>query len=256
MPETIKLPGLILVAPHAQLVAEGKKTVFVKSESLKKYVGEEVFVVEGGKAWARIAFSSPKKITIKQFESMRRRHQISDEERKRWWKGKRNLYYYSIHLLESYIPPLDAEYPDGPQVFAKEASVVMKEETASEPSDTEYRDIRVIDRGRAEEVTHPDAVRLGDIVSHVDDPSVDDVVLARLDCDDSVPGPINPQERQNAPLERKSVDKGFKGKLNKWREQMGNREVVTQPESVKRIKKDNEPGGILERFKKKLQEGD
>ena len=43
------MPGLCLMSPHGELIAKGKKTLFVKSEAHMKYAGEEIYFIEDDK---------------------------------------------------------------------------------------------------------------------------------------------------------------------------------------------------------------
>jgi len=259
-----KLPGLILVRSHAQFVAEGKKALFVKSEAFQKYVGKEVYVVAGGEVWAIITFAIPKKITIKQFESIRPRHRISDEERREWWGKKRTLYSYKIFVVESFIPPLKAEYEPGSQVFIREVGIVGSGEMESISPTTRRADREVplnsrdgiestedfIRRQpRINGIRYPLAKTIGDFIE-------DDTDVAR------VLGESMDNATANAPVDdrpiwpvRQVVPGSYAEKIGKMRNILGrsNREVVDEPVSVKEIRKSVEGLDLLSRFKRKLQ---
>lgn len=255
-----KLPGLILVQPHAQLVAERKKGIFVKSEAFKKYIDEEVYVVAKGKAYARITFSDPKKMDLKQFKAMRQRHKITEDERKQWWPRKRTLYWYKINLLESYLPPLAAKYPKGPQVFVKEVEVIApksrKSEQANKRQPIAVEDgVPIFDRDVSMEgPTHPMAKRLDDFIGNIGGDDVHDVIHGTLGNE---PPPPTPARHRDAPIERQPINKKVMSKIDKYREKLGigNKEIITQPEIVKTIKKQNPKKGLLARFSEKLNGG-
>ena len=254
------LPGLILVKSHAQMVAEGKKTIFIKSEEFQKYVGKELFVIAEHEAWAIIKFSAPKKITIKQFEELRSRHKISDEERREWWGGKRNLYAYKIFPVKSFSPAIKAEYEEGPKVFVREVSVSIKE---INPEKTLAKITRSVDHDLMDdfgirprqvdgEVRNPMVRTLGDYIEK-------DIDVERVLTDsigDNTDSEINEEEKDEPMVPvRQPVPGTFAEKISKMRSTLAhsNREVITEPESVTKVRKQVGEMDLLSRFKRKLQ---
>jgi len=136
-------PGIILVAPHGEMVARREKTLFVKSRPYRKYVGVPVYVLQDSQVLALIDHSEPREISLVEFASLRERHRISEEERKRWWPKAKALYAYEFKLLEAYDPPLKArKLPRGPQVFVQRVAIepreALEEGKAAESSDLLY----------------------------------------------------------------------------------------------------------------------
>jgi hypothetical protein len=255
-----KLPGIIFVPQHAQLMAERKKGMFIMPEAFKEHIGEEVYVIAEGKAYARITFRDPEKIDLKQFKAMRQRHKVTEAERKKRWPRKRILYAYKISLLESYLPPLDAKYPKGSKVFAKEVAVVAQENPVGDtvvkrqPASVEDG-VPIFERDMsAEGPTHPMARRLGDYIGDVDGVTVNEVVQGTLNGDE--PPPM-PSRHKDVPIEKKPVNKNTMSKIDKYRARLGigNKEVITEPEIVKKVKKQVPKKGLLDRFADKLNGG-
>ena len=116
---TILLPGRILVSPHGKLIQKKKKTAILSSCPTEKYIGVPVYFIEGNKALGIIEIEKPRKIDLKDFENLKKFHQVSDEERKRWWKDKEFLYYYPIKLISCFEPSKEIERPKGAQVWLK-----------------------------------------------------------------------------------------------------------------------------------------
>lgn len=111
--------GLYLVKPHAQLIAEGKKTLIVKSKKFTSHIGEPLFLLEDKLCWGIITLKEPYEISFEEFVKLRDRHQISDEEAfKRWgWKKDAPLYAYEFEIEEIFDPPIPVKIPKGVQVF-------------------------------------------------------------------------------------------------------------------------------------------
>lgn len=119
------LPGIYLVEPHGKLIAERKKTAIVKSKEFKKYIGRDIYVC-GDFVYAVIKLNKPYKIDLEQFEKLRDKHRISDEERKRWWPDKKSLYLYSFRIVKIFKKPLKYDRVPGVQVFIREVKPYRK----------------------------------------------------------------------------------------------------------------------------------
>ncbi|MHA1329609.1 MAG: ATP-dependent DNA ligase [Candidatus Hodarchaeales archaeon] len=113
----VPLPARILVPPHGRLIWEGKKKAILSSRLTEKYIGIPVYFVEGDKALGIIEIKEPKKISLEEAKKLRNKHMVSDEEIKRWWKGKKILYYYPIELISKFDPPKEIIRPQGAQVW-------------------------------------------------------------------------------------------------------------------------------------------
>lgn len=115
---------LVVVPPHGSYIVDGKKRALVKS---KRYhmENEVLLVVEKKTAIGTVVVGPPKKITLAQFESPknRRLHMVSDEERRRWWKGKKEFNLYPITAVKKLRTPVKVEYKSGAQVFVKKTSL-------------------------------------------------------------------------------------------------------------------------------------
>ena len=110
--------GIILVAPHAELIVKGKKTAIVKTKRYGKYIDMPLYLIQDKKIWGIISYSEPREIDWEEFRELRDKHQITDEEVERWgWKKYKRLWYYPINLLFKYDEPIPIDYETGPQVF-------------------------------------------------------------------------------------------------------------------------------------------
>ena len=115
--------GMILVAPHSQMIARKQKTLIVKSRPYTKYVGVPLYVVQESRVWALINYQAPRKISLDDFSSLRGKHRISEKERKQWWPKAESFYAYEFKLIESYDPPLKTQLPTGPQIFVQRVEI-------------------------------------------------------------------------------------------------------------------------------------
>lgn len=110
--------GLYLKEPHAQWLAEGKKTLLVKSKHYK--IPHPVFIL-GKKNYGVIALNEPRKIGLKEFHELADKHLITETERNAWWPNKKEFWAYDIKSLKSYKSPRSYQYKPGAQVFIKTA---------------------------------------------------------------------------------------------------------------------------------------
>lgn len=113
-----KLRGLILVAPHGDLVASGEKTVIVKSRPFD--MGDApMLLLQGKQALGRVRLGEGTPIGVAEFRRRRPQHCISEQERLRWWGGHRVLWAYPVVELVPFRRRYEVEYPRGPQVFVR-----------------------------------------------------------------------------------------------------------------------------------------
>jgi len=114
--------ALYLVHPHGKLIWQGEKTLIVKTVKFQENINVPVLLVspdDGGSAkiWAIIKLETPQPISWKEFEALRERHRISDEEVHDWnWEGK-DFYAYDFIVLHRLDRPIDIEVPRGVQTW-------------------------------------------------------------------------------------------------------------------------------------------
>lgn len=114
--------ALVVVAPHGDLIAEGKKTALVKSRRYHME-SENLLVIQNKKALGVIKLASPRVVTMAGFRRARGRHLVSEEERRRWWPRKATFYLYDILEFHPLRAPIAVRYPRGPQVFVRRENI-------------------------------------------------------------------------------------------------------------------------------------
>ena len=127
--------GLYLVSPHAKLMWSEEKDLIVKTRRFEEHIGEPLYLIEDRLCYGVIRLKKPYEISVEEFKRLRDRHQITDEEYKKWgWTGKK-LYAYEVEILEKYDPPRPVSVPKGVQVFV--SAKLLKFRDAKELSDIE-----------------------------------------------------------------------------------------------------------------------
>lgn len=111
---------LVVVPPHGTYIASGQKRALVKSRQYRME-DQKLLVVEQKKAIAVLRVARPERITLPEFKRRRARHLVSEDERRRWWAGKRLFYFYRISSVRRLPKPVPVDYPQGPQVFVRKA---------------------------------------------------------------------------------------------------------------------------------------
>ncbi|MHC1572274.1 MAG: ATP-dependent DNA ligase, partial [Methanosarcinales archaeon] len=112
--------GIYLVAPHAKLIADGKKTAIVKTIPLKDYIGKDLYLLSGKECYGVIRLGKPKVIDLDGFKATRQKHMITDEERKRWWRGKTHFYLFPVKVRQVFDPPKQVKIPQGVQTVVRD----------------------------------------------------------------------------------------------------------------------------------------
>jgi hypothetical protein len=111
--------GLVLVAPHGSYIADGSKTIVVKSRPFKTILDKRLLLIERKWALGIIKLVNFREGDLVDFKRFSKKHRITDDERKRWWPDKRTLYFYDVEIVRIFRKPLKIEYGTGPQVFVR-----------------------------------------------------------------------------------------------------------------------------------------
>ena len=99
------MQGLIFVKPHGELIVEGIKKIFVIDMPIGETPGP-LLVVQGDLAMGEVKLGKPYDINLDQFNSLRDRHQVSENERRRWWPRANTFKAYDIELTKVYKKPI------------------------------------------------------------------------------------------------------------------------------------------------------
>jgi len=123
-----KLPGVYLVKPHASMIADGTKTLIVKSKKFEKYLGQEVYFLEENHVYGilkLLTVEGPVPIgDVK--EKLFKQHKILPEDWKKWWPKVKECYVYTFELVATFDPPKEVVKPHGIQVWWKEVKFVKR----------------------------------------------------------------------------------------------------------------------------------
>lgn len=118
--------GLILVEPYGTYIKKHSKTIIVKSKNIKSIVDEDLLLIENKIGIGIIKLDYPKKINLKQFSQLGKYHQISEDERKKWWDKYKYLYVYPIIKTKIFRNPLLLDYSAGPQISITPENISIK----------------------------------------------------------------------------------------------------------------------------------
>lgn len=119
------LKGIYLVEPHGKLIASGKKTAIVKSRGFL-IAGQNLVLVSGKLAYGLISLKKPKIISLFEFRKRFEDHQISHEDRKKWWPDKRRLYLFDINKKFIFDKPIPVDVPRGIQTMIGDVDLEKK----------------------------------------------------------------------------------------------------------------------------------
>jgi len=122
--------GLILVAPHPELIWKGEKTAIVKSVKLKSHINEPLYLldIKNKLCYGIIQLKEPVEISREDFIKRYDEHRVSEEERKRWAKKEPSWNKFPLYLYEFFFTKFEAPKPirvkvKGPQIFIKASNI-------------------------------------------------------------------------------------------------------------------------------------
>lgn len=118
--------GLIIVGPHGTYIRTRVKTLIVKSRKLNSIINQKLLLIENKLGLGIIILGHPKKITLSQFDKLRKFHRITEKERIDWWPSYQFLYAYPIINKKFFKIPLLLDYPTGPQITVSSDNIIVK----------------------------------------------------------------------------------------------------------------------------------
>lgn len=117
--ESLVKGGIYLVPPHGELIYHGKKTAIVKSRNFARCQQFNI-LCSGDHAYGFARFKPPRVIPVPALAELRDLHQISDEEREKWWPDATKLYFYQLRDFVPFKGPRPFKLPRGVQTFIDE----------------------------------------------------------------------------------------------------------------------------------------
>jgi DNA adenine methylase len=115
--EQIMASGIYLVPPHGQMLYDGRKTAVVKLIYFKDLPKQFHYLCSGKMCFGAIRFKEAIEIDLEEFEQLRDKHRISDEERKRWWPAATHFYLYEVRDYFRFLSKV--RVPQGIQTIIK-----------------------------------------------------------------------------------------------------------------------------------------
>lgn len=106
-----------LVAPHAEMIYKGRKKATVHARNFIQ--GSFVSIVGPEYEFGFARFKNGIKISLKQFEELKEQHRVSEEERKKWWPDKVELYFYKLRTWIPLKEPRHVRVPKGTQTYGE-----------------------------------------------------------------------------------------------------------------------------------------
>lgn len=123
--------GLIIVKPHGTYIANGDKTIIIKSLKLEKIINKPLLLIENKVALGIIYLGDIVPISISEFKKERKHHMITEKERLKWWPDKTILYRYPIIKKKIFKRPYKVSYPQGPQVLVNPKNIKRSQKSKS-----------------------------------------------------------------------------------------------------------------------------
>jgi uncharacterized protein YecE (DUF72 family) len=119
--------GLILVSPHGDYIADGTKTMIIKSLYLPTIVNKPLLLIQQKKALGIIYLGNIQEIKKSEFNSYYKYHLVTKRERNLWWPNKTVFYLYPIIKKKIFLIPVPVQYPQGPQILILPENIHLKQ---------------------------------------------------------------------------------------------------------------------------------
>ena len=108
--------GLILEAPHAELIWRGIQKAIVKPTSLEKHLGEPLHLISDNLCYGLVMLDSERILDADGFEQTAAMHLMTDDPSMR---RRQKMFYYDIKLLSIFTEPKRCTIPEGARNYAR-----------------------------------------------------------------------------------------------------------------------------------------
>ena len=88
--------GILLSNEVISSVFDKKQQLIINASMYKSIINRPIYVINDDKCYGVIELSTPSKITIDEFDSLEDKHNISKEQKNKWWPNKQILFSYKI----------------------------------------------------------------------------------------------------------------------------------------------------------------
>lgn len=109
-------PGLILPAPHAELIWRGIQKAIVKPTSMDSHIGKPLYLISDNVAYGVVILDKGATITQTEFKKRSPLHLMADVAS---LSRKKKLFYYDIKLLSLFDEPRQCTTTEGARNYAK-----------------------------------------------------------------------------------------------------------------------------------------
>lgn len=116
----LKIPGIYLLKPHAELIWNGSKKVIIQSKEYENMLDTPMYYLDDEKSYGILRLKNIKPINLGEFERLKDMHQITEMERKSWWEEDKILYAYEFEILARFEDPKPVDLPFGIQTFVSD----------------------------------------------------------------------------------------------------------------------------------------
>lgn len=109
-------PGLVLPAPHAELISRGIQKAIAKPVSLAKHLGEPLYLISDGLCHGIISLDAEEILDADEFQARAQKHLMADDPS---LKRKQRLFYYNVRIMNLFSEPRACTTTEGARNFAK-----------------------------------------------------------------------------------------------------------------------------------------
>jgi uncharacterized protein YecE (DUF72 family) len=118
--------GLIIVEPYGSYIKKRTKKIIVKSKYIGSLIEKDLLLIENKIGLGIIKLGTPKEINLSEFSKLRKYHQITEDDRIKWWPNYNYLYVYPITETSFFKIPILLNYVQGPQISVKPENIIIK----------------------------------------------------------------------------------------------------------------------------------
>lgn len=129
--------GKYLVPEHAEMLARGEKKAIITSRDYMR-PGEVYYLITEDRVLGELTVKPARKINLEEFEELRPKHKVTEEERKVWWPEAKELFFYEVETFKRFTPPLAYNNKPGVQTIQKDVRPFAKLEEFLEERTVEF----------------------------------------------------------------------------------------------------------------------
>jgi len=109
--------GICLSSPIGKSIWQGDTSLIIRPKLYRNQVNKLLYLLEGDQCYGIIKLKHPENINVSEFNNKEKEHNLSSDDRKRWWPYKEVLFSYQFDKVSMFKEPRKIKVNGIPRTF-------------------------------------------------------------------------------------------------------------------------------------------